>query len=185
MLRLGQPIAAPRPIGGDRGTLQSLLPDPLRLGPLGGHLLGRPQGDLDCGRSQGRQDLLGDQRVDTGAGQGLAALSGAVVGQLPSAHILRDRGLGADVVANGHAPAAAAAARQPRQQRRSRAHHPWGLGAGGVGGQPGQVGVILLDGDVGRQHPGDRHQPSSSARTTRPVLGRPGTCRRGSTRRRP
>jgi hypothetical protein len=73
VLRLGQPIAAPRPIHRGRGTLQSLLPDPLQLGPLGGQLLCRAQGDLDRGRGQGDQDLPGDQRVDAGAGQGLAA----------------------------------------------------------------------------------------------------------------
>jgi hypothetical protein len=66
VLRLGQPIAAPRPIGGDRSALQSLLPDPLQLGPLGLHLLGCLQGDLDRGWGQRGQDLLGDQRVDTG-----------------------------------------------------------------------------------------------------------------------
>ena len=35
VLRLGQPIAAPRPVGGERGALQSLLPEPVQLGPLG------------------------------------------------------------------------------------------------------------------------------------------------------
>src|SRR5215217_3314068 len=62
---------------------------------------------------QGRQDLLGDQRVHAGAGQGLAALARAVVGQLPGAHVLGLDRLLADVVAHGHAPAAAPAPRYP------------------------------------------------------------------------
>ena len=42
--------------------------------------------------------MLGDQRVDAGPGQGLAALGLAVVGQLPGTHILGDCGLTAEVV---------------------------------------------------------------------------------------
>ena len=40
VLRLGQAVAAPRPVGGDRGAFQALGPDPLQLGPLGSDLLG-------------------------------------------------------------------------------------------------------------------------------------------------
>jgi hypothetical protein len=34
-LRLGQPVAAPRPIGGDLGAFQALGPELLEFGPLG------------------------------------------------------------------------------------------------------------------------------------------------------
>jgi hypothetical protein len=43
VLRLGQPIAAPRPVGADGGAFQALSPELLQLGPLGGHLLGGAQ----------------------------------------------------------------------------------------------------------------------------------------------
>ena len=87
VLRLGQPVAAPRPVDGDGGAFQALGPELLEFGALGHDLLGGAQGDRDRGRRQRRQDLLGDQRVHAGPGQGLAALTRAVVGQLPRADI--------------------------------------------------------------------------------------------------
>src|SRR5829696_8191619 len=88
VLRLGQPIAAPRPVSVELGALQTLRPELVEFGSLGLDLLGGAQRDRDPGRGQGRQDLLGDQHVDAGPGQGLAALARTVVGQLPGADIL-------------------------------------------------------------------------------------------------
>ena len=98
-------------------------------------------------------------RVDTRAGQ-LLALAGGVIGLVAAAHVDRVQlPAPAALVAHRHLVAAPAAGHQPGQQGRAVAHRAQALGAGPVGVQSLHVPLVLLDADIGRQHPGQVDQP--------------------------
>ena len=66
---------------------------------------------------------------------------------------------GPALVADRHLLAAPAAGHQPGQQGRAVAHRAQAQGAGPVGVQSLHVPLVLLDADIGRQHPGQEHRP--------------------------
>ena len=93
------------------------------------------------------------------AGQLLAPVSG-VIGLGAAAHVDRVQlPAPAALVADRHLLAAPAAGHQPGQQGRAVAHRAQALRAGPVGVQTLHVPLVLLDADIGRQHPGQVDQP--------------------------
>ena len=111
--------------------------------------------------------------VDTGAGQ-LLALAGGVIGLGAAAHVDRVQlPARAPLIAHRHLAAAPAADHQPGQQGRAIAHRAQALRAGPVGVQSLHVPLVLLDADIGRQHPGQEHRPLLARLADPPGAGPP------------
>ena len=110
----------------------------------------------------------------------LLALAGAVIGLVAAAHVDRAQlPAPAALVAHRHLVAAPAAGDQPGQQGRAVAHRAQALGTGPVSIQSLHVPLVLLDADIGRQHPGQVDQPAippdpDPARARPPRLAPPG-----------
>ncbi len=174
VLRLGQPVLAPGPVGGVVGPLQALPPDLVHLRPLRLDLLGRGQGDLQRDRGHGRQQQRGDVGVQAAAGQLLAPL-GTVFDGIAGTGVERDHfPAGPPPVLRRHLAATPAADHQPAEQGRAVTRRARVLRPGPVGLQSLHVPLVLLDADVGRQHPGQVGHPVLAGLAHPPGVRPPG-----------